>query len=137
MTLEEAQSSALAEGRRRFPRLPMAGHLGVYDRTADVAMALEDVSFGGMRTRSPIPLPPGHQHDLEMRVPGLGPLTFHARVVHCQTTSGSSAVHTVGWCWSTDHVTARSVTRLMTHLTTPGVHDAEPVVPRSRGAVRH
>jgi hypothetical protein len=117
MSWEQPRRSQPARGRRRFPRLAVDGNLHVRDLTLDLAMHVEDVSYGGCRTVSPIDLPIGSQHTFHAALAGREPLPLTARVVHCRPMIGPQGPYAVGWQWSPDPVTARSITRIIDALT--------------------
>jgi hypothetical protein len=117
MACEQVDGPRVAQGRRRFPRLNVDGDFQVRDLTLHLVMDVEDVSYGGCRTVSPIDLPIGSQHTFQATVSGRPGLALTARVIHCHPIVGEHGPFSIGWQWAADLVTARSITRIIDMLT--------------------
>jgi hypothetical protein len=106
----------IRDGRRRFPRIELDRTLPLRDVTMGLAMEIVDVSLGGLRTHSPLPLEPGTCHRFQTTIAGEF-VSLVAYVIHCRGAAGTRAPYVVGWRWNDDAVTARGIPRLLDHVT--------------------
>lgn len=110
--------------RRRFPRLELEGSVPLRDLSLGTMMDVLDVSLGGCRTLSPVPLEPGTSHRFQATL-GSEVAPFRAQVVHCHGAADCRGPYVVGWQWSDDAATARSIGRLIEHVTTADTYSPE------------
>jgi hypothetical protein len=104
-------------GRRLFPRLSIDGTLLVRDVTIGVTMSVEDLSAGGFRTISPLPLHTGTRHAFDVVQPGAPALRLVARVVHCSGVLRGQGPYAIGWAFERDFGTSANVVRLLDYVT--------------------
>lgn len=104
-------------GRRLFPRLSIDGTLLVRDATIGVTMPVEDLSAGGFRTISPLPLHSGTRHAFDVVQPGAPALRLVARVVHCGSVLRGRGPYAIGWAFERDFETSANVVRLLDYVT--------------------
>jgi hypothetical protein len=103
-------------GRRRYPRLDVDGCLPARDVTHNVAMTVEDVSLGGFRALSPVPMTTGSVHAFEIAVEGRA-VPLSAQVVYCRPASQVGGAYVIGWRWDDQAATARGIDQVLNYLT--------------------
>jgi hypothetical protein len=108
-------SAMSAESRRRFPRLELESGTPLRDLTMGCTLEILDVSFGGCSTVSPVPLEPGTSHRFQANIGQL--VSSLARAVHCRGAGDGQSRYVVGWEWSDDTTTRRSIGLLIDHIT--------------------
>lgn len=116
MSRNDAQSSARAGGRRRFPRIQLDGELKAFDTTLGSAVPITDISFGGLQTISPSPVVPLTEHHFRVILGRGSTYKLRATAAHCHSL-GDSAPYVIGWQLSKDFETAQAITEIIDYLT--------------------
>lgn len=119
------QTRRTADGRRH-PRIPVECSIEIRDLTAALAMEIQNVSFGGFRTLSPMAIDPGARHIFQVALPRDGHLPMQANAVYCRLVNSAHKTYAVGWAITDDLVTVRSVARLIDYVTDAASFDSAP-----------
>ncbi len=104
-------------GNRLFARIVPDGDLYITDRSLGAAVEVLDVSLGGFRGASALPLTPGVRHLFEAKFPRIAPIILEARVIHCYRSPDNPSAYVTGWTWIDMPVNAAAVRRFILAMT--------------------
>lgn len=104
-------------GNRLFARIVPDGELLIADKSLGSMIEVLDVSLGGFRSASRLPLTPGARHLFEAQFPGIPPIVLEARVIHCYHSPAQPGSYTTGWTWIDMPVNAAAVRRFILAIT--------------------
>lgn len=103
--------------RRTSPRVHVDGHVLARLMTLNVQVDMRDVSFGGFRLASTVPVSQGDIHELRAITANGLVCTLLARVIHCHPPTASEPFHISGWCVEPDTASKQALAAIVDSLT--------------------
>jgi hypothetical protein len=80
----------MSHDRRRSPRVAILGKLHGRIVTLDVAIAVAEISLGGMGIQTDVPFPVGAVHSFQLTLGDDSVVHLKGRVAHCQRLPGEA-----------------------------------------------
>jgi hypothetical protein len=119
---EEPNSSSDPRARRSSPRVEVAGHVLARLMTLNVQVDMREVSFGGFRLASSVPVSPGEVHEVRAVTANGLVCTLLARVVHCHPPTDGEPFYISGWRVEPDPISTNALAAIVDSLTTARLH---------------